>query len=324
METIAKTIDNSALILVCISDSYKQDNHCQAVAEYAFKSKRFILPLIVHKEYKFDGWLTSTINKNMSVDFSISDFKIASSLLIKTINQHHKKKLETIISMNIEQPVRPSTYIIIDRQQQQISERAISRSITPVNIDSNTSSVVPTISIVNGTDRIYLPEKYTKRDTSNSRYHSLPINIWRKNDLLDFLYDLKLNQMMPLCESMTGQTLIEFFRMCQTKPTHLYKQLNKNLRNRFKGFILPISVYTQFLIYINHLLDSVYDTPPSPGNNIEHFPYTSDTSQSQVSALYFIKSPTELPTPSIKTIPNSAKRIYIRTVFRPPPNDIRT
>jgi hypothetical protein len=314
METIAETIDNSALILLCLSNSYKHDNHCQAVAEYAFHSKRFILPLIVHKNHKIDGWLTTIITKNTSIDFNISDFKIASSLLIKNINQYFKKKLTDI---NTQQTIRPSRYVAIDRQQQQISGRVISRSITvadiPMTIDkqeknTNKPSAVPTISIVNGTDQIYLPEIYTKRDTNNSNYHSLPINIWKKKDLLDFLYDSNLNLMMPLCESMTGQNLIELFQLCQIKPIRLYKQLNERLHSRFKGLILPIGIYTQFLSEIDHLLDSLSETSPSSSSSLESTP---DITHS--------RSKTATP---IKTISESATSrnalVIIRAVTRPP------
>ena len=332
IETIAKVIDNSAMILLCLSDLYEQDNHCQAVAEYAFNSKRFILPLIVQKGYKIDRWLTSIINDDTPIDFSTPDFKSSSSLLIEKIDQYHQTRLSdeksrTTTPIKLAQTVRFPSCAVINRQEEQISGHVISKSVTPVNTLTTSNQqekdvTEPAISKVNGIDEKYLPEKYTKRDTSNSMYHFLPVILWQNKELLDFLYDSDLNLMMPLCESMTGRILIQFFLRCETKPNRLYKQLNENLHHRFKGFTLPIGVYIQFLSEIDRLLHSEHETSRLSANNTKHLVYPPDIAHLQSSILDSIKSSTRSKSPSlIKTKSDQTTsrnaRVIIRTIVQP-------
>ncbi len=346
METVAVAIDKSALIIICLSDSYKRDNHCQAEVEYAHNSKRIILPLIVRKGYEINGWLTSIIDKNASVNFDVSDFKTSSSLLIKEINQHYKRHLldlksRTITPGNIEQNTLRLSSDLIDKQtvgrgvstptrtpisidkQQQILLRSNSRSITPGTISHSLTPL-----LANGNYQRYLPEEYIKRNTSDSTYRSISINIWKKKDVLDFLYDLNLILMMPLCETMTGQALIRFYRICQTKPSRVYSQLNNELSSRFRGVNLPMGVYTQFLIEIDNLIDSGYDSsqvlPSTPSNNFEHLAFMPIRAQSRASSTPYgyIASPARFKsiTP-METIPESTTpkgtRVIDRAVFRP-------
>jgi len=346
METVAVAIDKSALIIICLSDSYKRDNHCQAEVEYAHNSKRIILPLIVRQGYEINGWLTSIIDKNASVNFDVSDFKTSSSLLIKEINQHYKRHLlylksRTITPRNIEQnPLRLSSDLI---DKQTVGRGVSTPTRTPISIDkqqqiilrSNSRSITPGMTshpltplLANGNYQRYLPEEYIKRNTSDSTYRSISINIWKKKDVLDFLYDLNLILMMPLCETMTGQALIRFYRICQTKPSRVYSQLNNELSSRFRGVNLPIGVYTQFLIEIDNLIDSGYDSsqvlPPTPSNNFEHLAFIPIRAQSRaLSTPYgYIPSPARFKsiTP-METIPESTTpkgtRVIDRTVFRP-------
>jgi hypothetical protein len=122
---------------------------------------------------------------------------------------------------------------------------------------SGRSSIVSTTSIPtvnNVEEQARLLEPYMSRRTTNSAYRTLSINAWSKSDVLDFLFDRKLYSMMPLCELMGGQAFTRMFRMCQEKPSRLHRQLNKELRTRFNGLCLPISVYNQFLNDMNILI----------------------------------------------------------------------
>lgn len=91
METVAETIESSELILICMSDSYKRDNHCQAQAECALTSKRLILPLAVHSNYKPDGWLSSIIHNNIYIDFGAYDFNVAFGALLREIKRRQHR-----------------------------------------------------------------------------------------------------------------------------------------------------------------------------------------------------------------------------------------
>ena len=54
---MAEAIENSQFVLIYMSQKYKSSAYCQFEAEYAFKSQRCFIPLIVEKNYKPTGWL---------------------------------------------------------------------------------------------------------------------------------------------------------------------------------------------------------------------------------------------------------------------------
>ncbi|CAF4665137.1 unnamed protein product, partial [Rotaria sp. Silwood1] len=92
MEVVADAIENSQFVILCMSDSYKRNNNCKAEAEYAFNSKRLILPLIIRTGYKPKGWLASMINNSTYIDFAGSDFKTASTWLLEKVKQQQCKR----------------------------------------------------------------------------------------------------------------------------------------------------------------------------------------------------------------------------------------
>ena len=56
LEAMALAIENSSVILMCMTEKYKQSSNCRAEAEYAFQLNKPIVPLIMQAKYKPDGW----------------------------------------------------------------------------------------------------------------------------------------------------------------------------------------------------------------------------------------------------------------------------
>lgn len=58
LESMARAVENSDLILVCVTEKYRESINCQAEAQYAFKLRKPILPLIMQNGYEnVGGWL---------------------------------------------------------------------------------------------------------------------------------------------------------------------------------------------------------------------------------------------------------------------------
>ncbi|UJR27361.1 hypothetical protein I4U23_008653 [Adineta vaga] len=234
----------------------------------------------------------------------------------------------------------PSTVTDVDKKQEQsVISKSNSRPTSPVTlpIPPTLKTVAPTVSSTTGTNQFSLPEEYINRKTDNSSYRNLSINAWRPTDVLDFLSDLNLFQMMPLCEAMSGKALTRLFRMCQTKPSRLYDQLNEELRTRYKGTTLPMGVYTQFLIEMDGVVgpapDSLLSLSPTRPSVVERVilaprsgqqEQQSTTSTQVVSTLNAaskdssngLRSVTPSETGPRTTTP-SQTRIVERAVFRP-------
>jgi hypothetical protein len=235
MQAMADAVENSEFVIICMSDSYKRSVYCQAEAEYAFRLKRRLLPLIVRQGYRADGWLGFIMGSRIYIDFCRLEYKKACELLIKEI------------SLQRENPIGTGT-----TNEQKIDEDELP-SMRQGMLD-HTQRLTATA--MESLEQSHLPVKYINRNTKKSNYRSMSVEKWTKKDVLDFLYDSNLHYMMPLCEVMTGHGLIKLFRMCQTKPSRFYGQLNDELRARFDGLHLPIGIFTEFLSEIDRLINS--------------------------------------------------------------------
>jgi hypothetical protein len=200
---------------------------------------------------------------------------IPSPAYISTDKQPQETLVHPILPSAMSNTTEPTTYVAFDIQQQQIPISSNSKLTTSAGLSTAPSinSMLPTFSETNRQEPPYVPDEYTTRKTHNSTYRTVSINAWRNNDVLDFLSDLNLYPMMPLCESMSGKAFSRLFRMCQAKPSRIYGLLNEELRVRFKGLTLPMGIYTQFLVEMDGLIGPALDTvpliPPLPPKLVE-------------------------------------------------------
>ena len=56
LESMANAVEDSTGVLMCMTENYKQSSNCRAEAEYAFQLGKPIIPLIMQKGYRADGW----------------------------------------------------------------------------------------------------------------------------------------------------------------------------------------------------------------------------------------------------------------------------
>ena len=69
LETMAKAVENSSVVLVCVSERYKESPNCRSEAEYTYKLKKDIIPLMMQRNYKPDGWLGMLVGTKFWIDF---------------------------------------------------------------------------------------------------------------------------------------------------------------------------------------------------------------------------------------------------------------
>lgn len=70
LEGMANAIENSAVVLICMSEKYKQNPNCRTEAEYTFQLKKDYIPLMLQKKYRPDGWLGFILGAKLYFDFS--------------------------------------------------------------------------------------------------------------------------------------------------------------------------------------------------------------------------------------------------------------
>ncbi|CAF1013654.1 unnamed protein product [Adineta ricciae] len=364
MESVSEAMKKSTVVIICLSEWYVRDNQCVCESAYAVNSKCIVVPVVVEKGYVVNSWLMSMLNKSGIIEYDVNDLKRNNELVMKEISQHCRNKgskvkiitptpnsvlhgnKENTFARIIPTPVSSGRVSVgSDRQQQQENaSRANSRqtvsgttptSTTPVS-RMTSSSTTPTSrtplsatpTFVNAHYEKFLPQDYSIRDTSDATYRSMPINAWKKKEILDFLYDCNLILMMPLCDTMTGRSLVGFFRMCQADPSRVYGQLSDELRSRYRGLTLPIGVYSQFLIEMDNVMSS--QTNPtqrlpfsSMNNNYQNVPMSVNTDQSQYSLPVQARSSSSFSNTSkpLEIIPEAQisynERVVHRATFRP-------
>ncbi|XP_072022260.1 uncharacterized protein [Amphiura filiformis] len=57
LSSMAEAVEKSEIILIFMSETYKNSQSCRTEAEYAYKLKKKVIPLLVQQDYTPDGWL---------------------------------------------------------------------------------------------------------------------------------------------------------------------------------------------------------------------------------------------------------------------------
>ncbi len=79
-----------------VQSIYKQSAYCQSEAEYAYARQQHIIPLVMEKQYRPDGWLGFICASKMYVDFTKTDFEQAFQKLISQIQLHNRRISSTM------------------------------------------------------------------------------------------------------------------------------------------------------------------------------------------------------------------------------------
>ena len=69
LETMAKAVENSSVVLICVSERYKESPNCRSEAEYTYKLGKDIIPLMMQRNYKPEGWLGMLVGTKFWIDF---------------------------------------------------------------------------------------------------------------------------------------------------------------------------------------------------------------------------------------------------------------
>jgi hypothetical protein len=67
LDSMAKAVEGASCILMCVTEKYRQSVNCQAEAQYAFKLKKPIIPIIMQNDYEPQGWLGIIIGVSIYV-----------------------------------------------------------------------------------------------------------------------------------------------------------------------------------------------------------------------------------------------------------------
>ena len=69
LEAMAKAVEDSSVVLICVSERYKESPNCRSEAEYAYQLRKDIIPLMMQGKYRGDGWLGMLVGTKLWFDF---------------------------------------------------------------------------------------------------------------------------------------------------------------------------------------------------------------------------------------------------------------
>ncbi|EFJ50517.1 hypothetical protein VOLCADRAFT_103968 [Volvox carteri f. nagariensis] len=99
LEAMAKAVEDSAAVLVCVSKRYKESQACRTEAEYAFQQRKKIVPVLMEADYKPTGWLGALMGTRLY--FNMSDVRQIPS------------KMGINATANGDAPIRASTSLAV-------------------------------------------------------------------------------------------------------------------------------------------------------------------------------------------------------------------
>jgi len=70
LEKMADAVERSQVVIVGLSQRYKDSVSCRTEAEYAYKCNKDVVPLLLEKNYKADGWLGAILGTKLYLDFT--------------------------------------------------------------------------------------------------------------------------------------------------------------------------------------------------------------------------------------------------------------
>lgn len=238
MSAMADAVENSEFVIMCMSDSYKQSSYCQAEAEYAFKCRRHLIPLIMRQGYRPDGWLGLMIGSRMYIDFIRYDFDIACEKLLTEISLQREQVIPTIVinQLDHEKPDKNTT----------VGSQNGKRGRKPSTGDR--PATLPIKKDILGS--------VFKARQSKVDFMRKSINQWTESDVTDFLLTNRLHQLIPLCETMNGLALIQLFKICISRRLRAYTVLKDEIKFTHRSN-LSLNVYSQFLSVTEQAINAI-------------------------------------------------------------------
>ncbi|XP_078366964.1 uncharacterized protein LOC144650989 isoform X1 [Oculina patagonica] len=70
LESMARAVENASVVLVCVSQKYKESPNCRSEAEYTYQLHKDVIPLMMDSKYRPDGWLGFIVGSKFWIDFS--------------------------------------------------------------------------------------------------------------------------------------------------------------------------------------------------------------------------------------------------------------
>ncbi|CAF1307360.1 unnamed protein product [Rotaria sordida] len=172
MDAMVEAIEQSRTIMICMSEQYQRSNYCRAEAQYAFQKQLNIIPILLQKHYKPDGWLAFLIGSLLYIDFTKYEYSKAFDMLMKELKMINERneistkpvqtKLNTVGSL-------PVSSCLIQSSSQSITFPENVQDWTEIHVhrwlsENDLPQMARILSGMDGLNLIYLSEYIIKSE----------------------------------------------------------------------------------------------------------------------------------------------------------------
>jgi hypothetical protein len=168
MDAMAQAIEQSPTVIICMSEDYRKSNYCRAEAQYAFQRERKIVPVLLQKRYKPDGWLLFLIGQLLYVDFTKHELPKATNMLLTELKAHkisemnqptvqHEVAIDVIVPIPPVLTPKPSSPSVVSHSMLEWSSNDVQKWLT----DNDLQQMARLFIGCNGRSLIYL-NKYIR------------------------------------------------------------------------------------------------------------------------------------------------------------------
>lgn len=222
MDAMAQAIEQSQMILICMSEQYRRSNYCRAEAHYAFQRQLRLVPVLLQEHYQPDGWLLFLIGQLLYVDFTKHEFTHSIDLLIKelraesTITSLRSRRGTKTGSFVSPLPLKPSVPIILPKKMHTWSKFHVQQWL----ISHELVHMSHLLSETDGRALIYLSE-FLKRNEYTEIVRLLQEDSLRRT-----------NENLSLIELSNLRSLIEQYQS-RTSSRRSIKRLTRNTDKKY-------------------------------------------------------------------------------------------
>lgn len=227
LESSVEAVDKSSVVLVCMTQKYKDSPSCRTEAEYACRRRKDILPLRIQPKYNADGWFGRLIGAKMYFDFSREEnLEIMMANLIRELGQRGRIKQET--EAEVSRPVTPASITAMPSPALTSSHPLVYNTAyacpSPVPQSFISAQMLP---ITNNHIKARSVSPGPSEAATEDRYNK--VLSWATEDVIRWLKENELNSVTDKFKHINGELLLQVLRMQKAAPETFYTTLRKEL-----------------------------------------------------------------------------------------------
>lgn len=237
MDAMAKAVEDSFCVLICITEKYRESLNCQAEALYAFKLRKPMVPLIMQDGYEnVRGWLGMVMGDKIFINFT----KYKYDECIKKLQQEIRA-IRAKSNPNLPMPATPDSF-----STAQIGDKikpimgSVPNPPPPNNATTHTTikqqTSINNASVAHVTTKTKMTTMMDKIATASKL--SATIEKWSKEEVKQWFETNSIDKaIMDAIWPCEGGDLKQLYEMKMNAPEYYFQALDRNKSVELKSIL---------------------------------------------------------------------------------------